>query len=165
MLCVQFYLKKDIFTIYKFIKNTAMLQLLRLTLVIAIASFIVSCDKERQDDSLLLEGSQWKLKACINTVTGEVQFLPTSQSAEITFLKGERYYFASGSKGFQSSYKLKSETGSASFCRSAKPIAFSSTINAYLTTTLRSTNYEIAGNCLKISSPSTNRFLIFERIK
>jgi hypothetical protein len=142
-----------------------MLRLLRLTLVIAIASFIVGCDKEKQEDSQLLEGSTWKLKAYINTMNGEVQFASNAHSVEMTFLKGGRYTFTSDSKCFQSTFKFRSETGCASFSRPPKPIAFSRETNAYLTTTFKSDSYELVGDNLKITAKSTNRFLIFERIR
>jgi hypothetical protein len=142
-----------------------MLRLLRLTLVIAIASFIVGCDKEKQEDSQLLERSTWKLKAYINALNGDVQFVSNAHSTEMTFLKGGKYIFSSDSKCFQSTFKFLSETGHASFSRPPKPITFSRETNAYLTTTLKSSNYELVGDNLKISSQSTNKFLIFERIR
>lgn len=142
-----------------------MLRLLKLTLVIAIASFIVSCDREKQEDSQLLEGSTWMLKAYINTMNGDVQFVSNAHPVEMTFLKGGKYTFSSDSKCFQSNFKFRSETGCASFSRPSKPITFSRQTNAYLTTTFKSDSYELVGDNLKISSKSTNKFLIFERIR
>jgi hypothetical protein len=142
-----------------------MLQLLRLTIIIAFVALTTSCDKEKQEDSQLLEGSTWKLRAYINAANGDVQFASVAHSVEITFLKEGKYLFSADSKKIQSYYQFRSETGCASFSKPPRPTAFNREVNAYLTTTLKSSNYELTGNNLKIVSQSTNRFLIFERIK
>ncbi|WP_320051941.1 hypothetical protein [uncultured Acetobacteroides sp.] len=142
-----------------------MLRLLKLTLVIAIASLIVSCDKEKQENSQLLEGSTWKLKAYINTTNGDVQFVSNAHPVEMSFLKGGKYTFSSDSKCIQSTFRFRSETGCASFSKPSKSITFSRETNTFLTATFKSDSYELVGDNLKIASKSTNKFLIFERIR
>lgn len=156
---------KYIYTIYYFIPNTAMLRLLKITLILAVALLLGSCDREKQDDTVLLEGSTWSLKASINSINGDVEFVSTVQPIEISFLKGKKYVFTSNAKSFQSSYNFTPEIGSAKFSKPLKHTSFRPEVNAYLATTLNATRYEIAGSCLKIANLTSNKFLIFERVK
>jgi len=142
-----------------------MLRLLQIATIIAIALTLGSCDREKQDDTVLLEGTTWALKASIHTTNGDVDFVSTAKPIQISFLKGKRYIFSSNSKSILSSYKFSSEAGHAKFSKPLKPANFGHEANVYLAATLSSTSYEIAGNCLRIANPSSNDFLVFERIK
>jgi len=142
-----------------------MLRLLKLTLFVTTISFTVGCNKDKQEYSQIPDGSIWTLKACISTNNGDVQFVSNANHIEMSFPKKGVYTFSSGLKRINSNYRLKAEVGNAMFSKPTKPATFDKEVTGYLSTILKSNSYELVGNNLKIASSSTNKFLIFERIR
>ena len=152
--------------ILKFFNLTLpMLSYFKLFLALAIFIGLASCDRDKQEEEVLLDGSTWLLKASVNTRSGNVQFISTSNPIEIAFGKNRHYTFTTNQRSIQATYKMDAETGMAKFARPNKIANLGKDGLKYLQVTFGASSYEIVGSSMKLLDNTSNSFLILERVK